>query len=233
MTTETCSSKDSSNSRKRRQVCNSNKESSDNGAKTTNYCHPKKKSAVELAVHKRNREKQRRRDLSHNMNVLAAVVTKLDPSLITEQQQHQNNINTLAHQYPRLSSNNTTKRRNNTVTNRTELVQYSIQLLRKLYSGNQEKDDIIAKLTATLEEGSAQQQHKIGGGVLENHKINTTPNIATSLMVATTSEFPSAVAKDGDLARRLLLAAAVQQQQQQQNHHHLTPYGGSLPIYKP
>ena len=97
---------------------------------------PPKKSAATSAEQKRNREKQRRSELNETLDDLSELVFQIDPSL------RSGRAEVVGMEDRRVLSTG----RKNTITNRTELIQCTVRLLKRIHSENQQKDQIIGEL---------------------------------------------------------------------------------------
>jgi hypothetical protein len=97
-----------------------------------------KKPALNSAENKRTREKERRSGLNETLEDLADLVFQIDPSLRSGRAEAFGVDNT---------GKNIPSGRKNTITNRTELIQCTVRLLRRIHSENQQKDKAIEDLT--------------------------------------------------------------------------------------
>ncbi len=109
---------------------------------------PPKKSAATSAEHKRNREKQRRSELNETLDDLSELVFQIDPALRSGRAEE------VAHEDQRMMSPG----RKNTITNRTELIQCTVRLLKRIHAQNQQKDKIIADLGASQQLSSHEKR---------------------------------------------------------------------------
>ena len=132
---------------------------------------PPKKSAATSAEHKRNREKQRRSELNETLDDLSELVFQIDPSL------RSGRAEVVGDEDHRMMSAG----RKNTITNRTELIQCTVRLLKRIHAENQRKDQVIADLGHTKHKKSQVGQ---GGAQVVNN--------GTSLNIPSTTNTPAA-----------------------------------------
>ena len=132
---------------------------------------PLKKSAATSAEHKRNREKQRRSELNETLDDLSELVFQIDPSL------RSGRAEVVGDEDQRMMSAG----RKNTITNRTELIQCTVRLLKRIHADNQRKDQVIADLGHAKHKKS--QVGQGGAQVLNN---------GTGLNIPSTANTPAA-----------------------------------------
>lgn len=151
---------------------------------------PPKKSAATSAEHKRNREKQRRSELNETLDDLSELVFQIDPALRSGRAEE------VAIEDQRMMSPG----RKNTITNRTELIQCTVRLLKRIHAQNQQKDKIIADLGGAQQQLSSHEQRK--GDANPSPSALTIPNAAN---VTVSAAGPS----PGDFVGRIDPSASI------------------------
>jgi len=146
-----------------------------------------KKPIMSSTKIKREREKQRRIELSDELDTLSELVFRIDPILMSGREE----CASLKDDEPRKQPSRT-----NNVTNRTELVKSSIRLIEKLDSASKEKDVAIAALTKHLVSLTQQQtavQDATGNELLSARNLSPHPLLHTSSSCIPPTSFAGAL----------------------------------------
>lgn len=142
---------------------------------------PAKKSAATSAEHKRNREKQRRSELNETLDDLSELVFQIDPSL------RSGRAEVVGDEDQRMMSAG----RKNTITNRTELIQCTVRLLKRIHAENQRKDQVIADLGQAKHKRNKGQVSQGGAQVVNNGTGLNIPSTANTPAVAIGATAPA------------------------------------------
>jgi hypothetical protein len=143
-----------------------------------------KKSTLTSAEYKRNREKQRRSELNDSLDDLSDLVFQIDPSLKSGRDEAVGNDSVEDHKKSIGGKS--------TITNRTELIQCTVRLLRRIHSENQQKDTIIDNLKrmqnslSDIEQISNVPVDSLGSDVVTGDSSNQRAQAATFLPTQTT-----------------------------------------------
>ena len=142
---------------------------------------PPKKSAATSAEHKRNREKQRRSELNETLDDLSELVFQIDPALRSGR---------AAEEVGMEDQQLISAGRKNTITNRTELIQCTVRLLKRIHAQNQEKDKIIAEFGVSAHQLSHQQRKGASNATPGVRTIPIASNATATCAGSSPEEFP-------------------------------------------
>ena len=147
-----------------------------------------KQSASTSAEQKRNREKLRRSELNESLDDLSELVFQIDPSIRSGR----------AEEVGMEDQQSASSLRKNTITNRTELIQCTVRLLKRIHAQNQEKDKRIADLQQAHPQMASQpgrQERTNVRSVLTNSSKGSSPN--ASLLVGTGGAYQGLIPQRG------------------------------------